>query len=191
MATRTKAPEAAQTPAASLTDALKASLTEPPADEWAALSPPVAVPDRAPFQGISVNVVETIPVTIRQRAENSLTANAARVKAKAGATTARKRVDYRWDVQPVATVEQGIKFTALLVKYAKYRPADKVVPFIGDKSPKGQVTARKGEPIYYVTKPDGTVEDCTPDTEGAFLGVRYSVRPFEQRSTTARLPGTE
>ncbi len=191
MAPRKSAEKPAETPDVTPEPNPTPETPETPQDEWATLAAPVAMPDRKPFQGITVKVVETVPEGIRMRAEASLSVNAAAVAAKAGSTANRKRVEYHWDVQPVASTEQGNRFINLLTKYSKYRPSDGDIPHCGDKSPKGQVTARTGEPTYYVTKDDGEVVDCASTDTGAYLGVRYSVRPFEQRKSTAHLPGSE
>ena len=178
----TPTPEPAPTP--------EPGATAPAATEydWSELAAPVAMPNKLNVPNTHVDVIGTIPEAIRQRAETSLTVNAARVAAKAGSTAKRSRIDYHWSVQPVASKEMGAKFVALLAKYAKHRPSDVDVPHAGPDSPKGQVTARTGEPAHYVKGADGVPEAATPTADGAFLGVRYSVRPFEQRKDTARMP---
>lgn len=163
---------------------------EQPALDWYTLPAPVAMPDRKPFQGITVKVVETVPGPIRTRAEASLAVNAAKVKAKTTSSASRPRVDYHWDIQPVVTTEMGTRFVALITKYSKYRPSEGTIPFAHEDSPAGQVTARCGDVGYYVTRETGEVDACEPTTEGSYLGVRYSVRPFEKRNNTSRLPGT-
>src|SRR5215469_9929569 len=101
---------------------------ETPADPWAELAPAVAMPTKQGFTGISIDVLAKVPEPIRQRAESSLTVNAARVAAKAGSTAKRVHVNYHWDLQPVSTRQLGEEFAKLLTKYAKYRPADKPIP---------------------------------------------------------------
>lgn len=162
----------------------------PAAFTWAELAPAVAMPTKAAFTGISVNVLESVPEPIRQRAEASLVINTERVKRTAGSSAKRPRIDYHWDLQPVPTTDLGGEFVKLLGKYAKYRPAGKDVPHAGSTSPQGQVTARCGDPGYYRAHGDAEYVACDAAAEGAFLAVRYSVRPLEQRATTARLPGT-
>lgn len=191
MATRTRTPKTPDTPAPA-----PETPAEPQAPvlvdmDWDTLPEPVAMPTRTVEVRISPKVLESVPEPIRKRAEASLTINAALVEKKAGSTSARKRVNYHWDVQRVATPEMGVKFKNMLVKYAKYRPADLDIPHRDEKSPKGQITARAGEPTYYVTKEDGTYAEADKSAAGAYLGVRYSVRPFEARSDAARVPGTE
>jgi len=178
-------------PAPAQTDPTADATPQPtPAAEfdWSELGAPVAMPNKVTVSNTVIDVVTTIPEPIRQRAETSLTVNAARVAAKAGSTAKRSRIDYHWSVQPVATKEMGAKFAGLLTKYAKHRPAEGDVPHAGPDSPKGQVTARTGEPAHYITPEGGVPEPATPTAEGAWLGVRYSVRPFEQRKDTARMP---
>jgi hypothetical protein len=161
-----------------------------PADPWAALSAPLAMPTKAPFSGVKVNVLETVPEPIRMRAEASLAINAARVAKKADSTAKRSRVDYHWDVQPFALEATAATFIKLITKYAKYRPSDVAIPHASPDSPKGQVTARCGAIGHYIKGEDGTATATDPATPGAFIGVRYSVRPFEQRSDSQRVPGT-
>ncbi len=190
MAGRTPAPPAP--PAQQTETALPDSNGAAPADQfdWSELAPSVAMPTKAAPSDIRVDVITTTPVPIMMRAEASLGLNTLAVK-KAGTSSAkRKRIDYDWRVQPVASTEQGAKFAALLVRYAKYRPSDSVILYADTDSPKGQVTARCGETTWYRTTDDGIVIATTEGAEGAYLGIRYSVRPFEQRGSTARLPGT-
>lgn len=159
--------------------------------DWDTLPEPVAMPTRVVEVRISPKVLESVPDPIRKRAELSLAINTALVAKKAGSTSSRKRVNYHWDVQRVASTEMGVKFKNMLVKYAKYRPADVDIPHRDENSPKGQITARAGEPGYYVTNDDGTFSESSESAPGAYLGVRYSVRPFEARKDTATLPGSE
>jgi hypothetical protein len=158
--------------------------------DWDTLPEPVVMPTRTVVVTIRPKVIETVPEPIRKRAEASLSVNTAMVARRAGSTSARKRVPYHWDVQRVATEAMGVKFVNLLTKYGKYRPADTEVPFADVASPKGQVTARCGKPGYYVTQEDGTYSEADQNATGAYLGVRYSVRPFEARSQAATLPGS-
>jgi len=184
-------PAAPPTPPAPPADAPQPDAPQPAAAaefDWSELDAPVAMPNKVTVSNTHVDVITLIPEPIRQRAETSLTVNAARVAAKAGSTAKRSRIDYHWSVQPVASKEMGAKFVALLAKYAKHRPSDVDVPHAGPDSPKGQVTARTGEPAHYVKGADGVPEAATPTADGAWLGVRYSVRPFEQRKDTARMP---
>jgi hypothetical protein len=162
----------------------------PDTHDWSALAEPVTMQPRTTFSGVKVNVLETVPEPIRQRAEASLTINAERVKAKAKSDAKRARVDYHWSLQRVTDKAMGEAFVKLITKYAKYRPAEGDIPHAGATSPKGQVTARTGDVLHFRKVADDEYVACEPATEGAFTGVRYSVRPFEQRGDTARLPGT-
>jgi hypothetical protein len=185
----TPAPDASGTPAPDAStpqaDATKATF------DWGTLDAPHAMATKQSTPGtIKVKVLETVPEPIRQRAEQSLTINTERVKAVANSTAKRPRIDYHWDLQPVPDTETGDKFVKLVTKYAKYRPADQEIPHAGPASPKGQVTARCGNVGHYRKVSDGEYVACADTAEGAFMGVRYSVRPHEQRTTTARLPGT-
>lgn len=191
MAPRTRTPKPADAPADAPETPAEPVTPELVDMDWDTLPEPVAMPTRVVEVRISPKVLESVPEPIRKRAEMSLAINVARVAKKAGSTSSRKRVDYHWDVQRVATVEMGVKFKNMLVKYAKYRPADVDIPHRDENSPKGQITTRAGEPLYYVTKEDGTYVEAEKTAPGAYLGVRYSVRPFEARSDAARLPGSE
>jgi hypothetical protein len=161
-----------------------------PRFDWAALSVPVTMANKTTPSDIKVNVLETVPDPIRQRAEQSLTINVERVKAVASSTAKRPRIDYHWELQAVADKAMGDEFVKLIGKYAKYRPSDKDIPHAGPNSPKGQVTARCGDPGHYRKMEDGQYVTTDPKHADAFMGVRYSVRPFEQRGDRARLPGT-
>jgi len=112
------------------------------------------------------------------------------VAKKAGSTSARKRVDYHWDVQRIASEKMGHDFKRLIVKYGKYRPSDKDIEFMAEGVVKGQITVRCSEPGWYITKDDGTYAKAEQSTKGAYLAVTYSARPFEARKDTATLPGT-
>lgn len=180
-------PDGKQASAAAIEAAEAARAAE---DSWASLPEPVTMSTKSTFSGITVNVLETVPAPIRVRAEASLTINAERVKAKAKSEAKRARVDYHWSLQRVNDKEQGEQFVKLLTKYARYRPLEGTIPHAGPTSPKGQVTARTGDVRHFRKVADDEYIACEPTTDGAFLGVRYSVRPFEQRSDTARLPGT-
>lgn len=168
-----------------------AAQATPAAFDWGTLDAPHAMATKQSTPGtIKVKVLETVPEPIRQRAEQSLTINTERVKAVANSTAKRPRIDYHWDLQPVPNTETGDKFIKLITKYAKYRPADQEIPHAGPASPKGQVTARCGNVGHYRKLNDaGEYVACDEKAEGAFMGVRYSVRPAEQR-TTKRLPGS-
>lgn len=163
---------------------------KPPAIDWDHLAPAVVMPSRLAPGSVKVDAVGTTPEAIRLRAEDSLGINTARVAAKANSSAKRARVDYHWDVQPVTSVAMGEAFSAALGKYAKYRPSEGHVPFRKEGTPDGQVTARTGVTGYYRLMSDGTVTSCDAADDGAFLGIRYSVRPLEQRGDTKRLPGT-
>jgi hypothetical protein len=166
------------------------SKTPPTPFTWDQLAPPLESPTKVAGADAKVDVLTVVPEPIRARAEASLSINTQRVAAGTTSQAARPRVDYWWDVQPVPDEERGKEFAAFLVKYAKYRPADKPVPHAAANSPKGQVTARPQAPGWWRKTEDGKSVACTQDATGAFLGVRYSVRPFEQRKDSARLPGT-
>jgi hypothetical protein len=158
--------------------------------DWDALPVPVAMANKAGPSAIRVNVLETVPEPIRQRAERSLLINVERVRAVAGSSAKRPRIDYHWELQAVPDAEMGALFVKLITKYAKYRPDGADIPHAGPNAPKGQVTARCGDVAWYRTTADGEHVVTVKDADGAYLGVRYSVRPFEQRATTGRLPGT-
>jgi hypothetical protein len=158
--------------------------------DWSTLAAPVAMANRQGPSGIKVNVLESVPAPIRERAEASLTINAERVKAKASSSAKRARIDYHWQLQAVADQAMGEQFVKLITKYAKYRPSEGDIPHAGPTSPKGQVTARTGNVDWFRKIADGEYVQTAKTTEGAFMGVRYSVRPFEQRGDTARLPGS-
>lgn len=165
---------------------------ETPAEfSWELLKPAVPMPLKQSTPGtIKVNVLESVHEHIRERAESSLTINTARVAAKSTSSASRARVNYHWDVQEVPDTVWGQKFGKALEKYAKYRPAEGDIPHMGDGVAKGQVTVRHGDPTWFITPEDGPPEPVSEGTEGAYLGVRYSVRPLEQRSQANRLPGT-
>lgn len=157
---------------------------------WDQLAAPIPMPVRATTGSIKVNVLESVHEAIRRIAEASLTINTARVAAKATSTAQRPRVNYHWDVQPIPSKEWGAKFVKALGKYAKYRPSEGDIPHASPDVAKGQVTVRTGEPMTY-THTDGQEPLACPEgTEGAFWGVRYSVRPLEQRGDAHRLPGS-
>lgn len=158
--------------------------------DWSALTAPVVMPNKQSPAGITVNVLESVPAPIRERAEASLTINVERVKAQANSKAKRPRIDYHWQLQPVPDTATGEQFAKLLGKYAKYRPSEGDIPHAGPTSPKGQVTARTGNVGSFRKTADDTYEACDATAEGAFLGLRFSVRPFEQRSDTRRAPGT-
>lgn len=158
--------------------------------DWGTLAAPHAMATKTSVGSIKVDVIKTVPEVIRQRAESSLTINVERVKAVANSNAKRPRIDYHWDLQPVPNKDTGEQFDKLLTKYAKYRPADVEIPHAGPNAPKGQVTARTGGVGTYRKTGDGEYIACDATADGAFMGVRYSVRPFEQRSTTARVPGS-
>lgn len=148
------------------------------------------MPTKVTITGIKANVLETVPDAIRLRAEQSLTVNAERVKAAANSTAKRSRIDYHWQLQAVPDSATGEQFVKLITKYARYRPADRDIPHAGATSPKGQVTARCGQVHHYRETDGGEFVFCDATADGAFWAVRYSVRPFEQRSASGRLPGT-
>jgi hypothetical protein len=158
--------------------------------DWGTLDAPIAMPARNTFSGIKVDVIKGVPEPLRQRAESQLVINTERVKAAASSTAKRSRVDYHWDLQRVTTSDMGDQFVKLLTKYAKYRPAEGDIPHSGPNVAKGQVTARCGATGHFVKDSDGHYVAADKDAEGAIMGVRYSVRPFEQRGDTQRLPGT-
>jgi hypothetical protein len=158
--------------------------------DWSKLDAPVAMENKRTFGGVTANVIETVPEPIRQRAEASLTVNAERVKAKANSSAKRARIDYHWSLQIVPDKATGEQFVKLITKYAKYRPAEVTIPHAGPTSPKGQVTARTGDVNHFRQMPDGEYVVVSATADGAVMGVRYSVRPFEQRGDTSRLPGS-
>lgn len=167
-----------------------AASTTPAEFDWAKLDAPKPMPTKTSIGTITVDVLAKVPAPIRERAEASLAINTKAVAAKATSNAARPRVDYHWDIQPVASKEMGEAFIKQVTKYAKYRPADKPIPHIGKDVAKGQCTARTGEVTHYRAVDDDGYVACDAQAEGAFLGVRYSVRPLEVRNTTNRLPGT-
>jgi hypothetical protein len=157
--------------------------------DWNELDGPLEMPSKQGQAVTRIDVITEIPELIRARAEESLGINAVRVAAKLTSRASRPRVDYFWLIQPVKSEAMGKKFCDLMLRYAKYRPSDGVIPFIGEESPMGQVTCRMGEIGWYKTDANNENIACTATAEGAFLAVRYSVRPFEQRSSASRLPG--
>lgn len=163
---------------------------KPAAFDWGTLAAPHAMANKTSPGSIKVDVIKTVPEGIRQRAESSLTINVERVKAVANSNAKRPRIDYHWDLQPVPDKDTGEQFVKLITKYAKYRPADTEIPHAGPNAPKGQVTARCGNVGSFRKDGGGDYVACDEKAEGAFTGVRYSVRPFEQRATTGRLPGS-
>lgn len=183
------------TPPAPKPEDTKPEDTKPEADakpvsEWDDLKPAVSMPNKTFDGNIRVNVLDSIHQAIRSRAEASLAVNTTAVAAKTTSNAKRARVNYQWDVQPIADAQQGERFDKALSKYAKYRPATGDIPFKAEHSPMGQVTCRTGVPIFYKTGSDGKPEACAETDEGAYLGLRYSVRPLEQRGDSNRLPGT-
>lgn len=159
-------------------------------DEFASLPPPVAHNPGDSKRDYRFDAIAGTSEHIRQRAEQSLAVNAKRVAAKDASTAARPRVNYHWDIQPVKDAHQGSRFVRALEKYAKYRPDHENIPFRGIDAPWGQVTARCGAPILWVTD-DGTDRPrVAADTDPGYWGVRYSVRPLEQRGAKHRLPGS-
>jgi hypothetical protein len=168
----------------------QAAASAKPEFDWSALPAPVAMANRQTADGIKVDVIASVPEVIRQRAEASLSINTERVKAAGRSAAKRARVDYQWELQAVPDTATGEQFTKLLTKYAKYRPSEGDVPHAAANSPKGQVTARCGTPGYFRTADGDTYEPCDASADGAFTGVRFSVRPFERRADTARLPGS-
>lgn len=162
----------------------------PAKSEWDELPEPVAMPNTQGNTNTPVDVLAIVPEPIRVRAEANLAINTKRVAAKADSGAGRPRVDYHWEVQRVSDEAQGKRFAEFLVKYAKYRPDTKELPHRHADSPIGQVTARPQAPAWYRLTIDGKPIATTADAEGAYLGVRYSVRPFEQGKGANRLPGT-
>lgn len=179
-----------------LTDKLKDSLKpagqngEADTFSWDNLDAPAVMPSKVSTPNVKVNVLESVPGQIRQRAELSLAVNTAKVAAATGADAKRKRVDYDWRVQPVPSMKIAAQFIEHLSSYAKYRPDDKLIEFADVTSPSGQVTARTGEPSWYRLSSAKVPEACAESDDGAYLGVRYSVRPLEIRGGARRLPGT-
>jgi hypothetical protein len=157
---------------------------------WATLAPPVPMPTKAAFDGIKANVLATVPEAIRLRAETSLIINTELAEKGRTSDAKRNRVSYHWRIQPVPDSAVAAEFSRLLYKYAKYRPSEGDIPGRRDKSPMGQVTARAGGPGWFRKNDDGTWIACAERDDGAVYGVRFSVRPFEARKGTARLPGT-
>lgn len=158
--------------------------------DWNAMADPIVMPTKAAVTPVVANVLETVPEPIRVRAEASLALNTAAKAAKAGSTARRARVVYHWDFQPVTDDKMAAAFDRLLSKYAKYRPNVQEIPHAHETSPRGQVTARLGAPGWFVRDETGEFVPCQPAEPNAMYGLRYSVRPFEQRKDTARIPGT-
>lgn len=161
-----------------------------PASEWDELAAPVVMPNTMSSTNTPIDVLAIVPEPIRIRAEANLAVNTVRVGAQAGSQASRPRVDYHWEVQRVRDEAQGKAFAEFLVKYAKHRPDTKDIPHRDAKAPTGQVTARPQAPAFYRLLADGKPIATDEKADGAFLGVRYSVRPFEQGKGTKRLPGT-
>lgn len=158
--------------------------------DWNAMADPIVMPTKAAVTPVVANVLETVPEPIRMRAEASLALNTAAKAAKANSTAKRARVIYHWDFQPVADDKMAAAFDRLLSKYSKYRPNVQEIPHAHETSPRGQVTARTGAPGWFVRTDDGEFVQCQATEPNAIYGLRYSVRPFEQRQDTARVPGT-
>lgn len=158
--------------------------------EWDELEPAVAMPNTVSVGNIKVNVLESVPEAIRSRAEASLAVNTKAVADKAGSAAKRARVNYHWSVQKVVSKEQGERFDKALSKYGKYRPATGDIPHKAEQSPMGQVTVRTGVVCHYKLNDKNVPVVCGEKDEGAYLGLRYSVRPLEQRGDANRLPGT-
>lgn len=157
---------------------------------WDAMAQPIVMPTKAVVSQAVANVLETVPEPIRQRAEMSLALNAAAKAAHPRGSAKRARVPYHWEFQPVTDDKMAAAFDRLLTKYAKYRPNVQDIPFAHKDSPRGQITARTGAPGWFVRDESGELVPCQPTEPGAMYGLRYSVRPFEQRQDTARMPGT-
>lgn len=158
--------------------------------DWTKLDEPIDHPNTTSVGDIKVDVIASVPEPIRKRAEECLGINTKRVAAKAGSQGKRPRVDYAWFIQPLASAGMGEQFSKLITKYAKFRPNAIPIPFAADGVMAGQVTARCGNVGYFVKGEDDKYTACDKGTKGAFLGMRYSVRPREQRKDTARVPGT-
>lgn len=161
-----------------------------PVSEWDELEPAVSMPNKVSVGNIKVNVLESVPEAIRSRAEASLALNAKAVADKPATNAKRARVNYHWDVQRVASKEQGERFDKAISKYGKYRPATGDIPHRAEHSPMGQITVRTGVVCHYRNDDKGIPTVCGEKDEGAYLGLRYSVRPLEQRGDANRLPGT-
>lgn len=188
---RTPTPQPPRTPGSQQASVAAAEAAQAkPVFDWNALAAPVAMATRTVPSSATVNVLESVPEPIRLRAETSLSINVERAKAVARSTAKRPRIDYHWELQQVPDEETGNLFARLIARYARYRPSEGVIPGAAANLPNGQVTARCGAVGWYVKAADGQVTPSGPVNDQAFLGVRYSVRPFERRSTTARLPGT-
>jgi hypothetical protein len=158
--------------------------------DWSALAAPVVTANKQTPSSIKVDVIASVPEPIRQRAEASLSINVERVKAAARSSAKRARVDYHWELQAVPDEATGNLFVKLITKYAKYRPPEGAVPLAAQNAPRGQVTARCGAVAWYRSVADMEYVACDKTAEAAFMGVRYSVRPFEQRGDTRKLPGS-
>lgn len=163
--------------------------SEAPAFDWSELAAPLVMADSPSAMTKRVNVLEDVPEPIRQRIEYSLMKTVARISANAGSTAKRPRVEPYWQVQAVPTEDRGAEFVALATRYAKYRPAEGDIPHADGDSPKGQITVRCGT-IQHYRQAEAGLMPCAADAEGAFLGVRYSARPFEARKDRAKVPGT-
>lgn len=180
----------AEEPAAQEPEATEAEATKPEPSEWDELEPAVSMPNKVSVGNIKVDVLTSVPEAIRSRAEASLALNAKAVADKSGSNAKRARVNYRWDVQKLASKEQGERFDKAITKYGKYRPATGDIPHRAEHSPMGQITVRTGVVCHYKLDAKGIPTVCNEKDEGAYLGIRYSVRPLEQRGDTNRLPGT-
>lgn len=177
-------------PEATKPEATEPEATTPEPSPWDDLQPVVAMPNKTTPGDFKVNVLESVHAAIRERAEASLAINAKRVADKAGSNAKRARVDYHWDVQPFTLKPTAEGFVKQLAKYARYRPSTGDIPFKAENSPMGQVTCRTGDITWYKTGADGVPTACAATDDGAYLGLRFSVRPLEQRGGSKRLPGT-
>lgn len=173
-----------------LTDALIDILTPAqPAFTWDDLAAPIPMPSKVIPIPRKVDAIAETPEPIRMRAELSLSLNVAAVADVAASAASRVRVNYVWRVQAVPSVKVAQDFIKALTRYAKYRPAADHIPFADPDSPKGQVTARTGDVTWYRQDAVGNTMAASESADGAFMGVRYSVRPFEARGGARRLPG--
>jgi hypothetical protein len=157
---------------------------------WDELPPPIAHDIRKVPAVKKVDAIAEVPERIRQLAERSLAYNVKAVARTATSTAARPRIDYRWVLLWVPSEEVGAKFKAELEKYAKYRPVNTTIPYRDPGSPDGQITARVGNTLRWHLTDSGWTQTDAPVSNDVRWGVRYSVRPFEARKSTAKLPGS-
>ena len=168
-------------------------MTKPPDEtpfNWNDLETPLLMPDRIAYPPVARDVISEVPAAIRMRIEDQLAINVVAIKKAAVSAAKRPRIDYEYRVQRVPDTKVGEEYREYLKLYAKHRPEDGTIPHKHGTSPFGQITIRTGEVRAYRLLSSGIPVACDATEDGAFLGVRYSARPFEERSGARKLPGS-